>query len=61
MDVTKEDAVKAALTEIKSYVANKGLFALINNAGVLRGELLDTMSMEDWTFQVSGDCRACCS
>jgi len=53
MDVTKDDSVKSALTEIKSYVGNKGLFALINNAGVLRGELLDTMSMDDWNFQLA--------
>jgi len=53
MDVTKDDSVKAALAEIKAYVGNKGLHALINNAGVLRGELLDTMSMDDWNFQLN--------
>jgi len=53
MDVSKEDSVKAALAEVKACVGNKGLHALINNAGVLRGELLDTMSMDDWNFQLS--------
>lgn len=54
MDVTKEDSVAKALVEIKKLVgADGGVHALINNAGVLRGELFDTMEMKEWDFQLA--------
>lgn len=52
MDVTKDDSVKNGLEQIKKIVGSSGLHALVNNAGVLRGELFDTTSMDDWNFQL---------
>ena len=52
MDVSKEESVAKALVEIKKLVGTRGVHALINNAGVLRGELFDTMEMAQWDFQL---------
>merc|ERR1712000_111749 len=52
MDVTKDESVEKALIEIKKIVGSNGLHAIINNAGVLRGEFFDTQSMKEWDFQL---------
>jgi NAD(P)-dependent dehydrogenase (short-subunit alcohol dehydrogenase family) len=46
MDVTKEEEVAAVVEIIK---ADCGLFALVNNAGIGHGAVVDWMTMEGTT------------
>jgi NAD(P)-dependent dehydrogenase (short-subunit alcohol dehydrogenase family) len=53
LDVTKDASVAAASAVVAKTLGNKGaLHALINNAGVLRGGLVDTMPIGEWSLQL---------
>lgn len=53
LDVSKDASVAAAATAIGKTLGNKAqLHALINNAGVLRGGLVDTMPIGEWSLQL---------
>jgi NAD(P)-dependent dehydrogenase (short-subunit alcohol dehydrogenase family) len=51
LDVTKDASVASAVDAIKKILDGKPLHAIINNAGVLRGGLIDTLPISDWHFQ----------
>ncbi len=50
-DVSKEDSVEAAFTRINAELGP--VAALVNNAGVLRDNLLFKMSVDDWDTVMS--------
>jgi len=54
LDVTSESSIKAAV-EIINEKSPDGLWAIVNNAGLLRGGLLETTTYQDWklTFEVN--------
>jgi len=54
LDVTSDSSIKAAV-EIINEKSPDGLWAIINNAGLLRGGLLETTTYQDWklTFEVN--------
>lgn|SRR3990167_4550492 len=53
MDVTNEKSVAEAYEFVKSKVPKEGLWALINNAGVLRSGELEFMSLDYWRLQIN--------
>mmetsp|Transcript_1457 Transcript_1457/g.3911 ORF Transcript_1457/g.3911 Transcript_1457/m.3911 type:complete len:346 (+) Transcript_1457:67-1104(+) len=48
MDVTKDESVEAGYTAVCERLPEAGLWAIINNAGVLRGGHLELCSIADW-------------
>eukprot|EP01103_Thecamoeba_quadrilineata_P004996 TRINITY_DN14856_c0_g1_i1.p1 TRINITY_DN14856_c0_g1~~TRINITY_DN14856_c0_g1_i1.p1 ORF type:complete len:329 (-),score=76.69 TRINITY_DN14856_c0_g1_i1:113-1099(-) len=54
LDVTNGDSIQSA-AEMISKKSPEGLWGIINNAGLLRGGLLETTPYEDWklTFEVN--------
>jgi len=54
LDITKAESIKNAV-DVISTKSPEGLWAIINNAGLLRGGLLETTPYEDWklTFEVN--------
>jgi NAD(P)-dependent dehydrogenase (short-subunit alcohol dehydrogenase family) len=54
LDVTSDTSIKSAADFINKESPD-GLWAIINNAGLLRGGLLETTSYQDWklTFEVN--------
>lgn len=52
LDFTKPDDVDKAIAAIKAVVADRPLHALLNNAGVLKGGLVDSMPISDWQVQL---------
>jgi len=48
MDVTNQKSVDDTFELVKREIPIDGMWAIINNAGVLRGGLLEIMLMEDW-------------
>jgi NAD(P)-dependent dehydrogenase (short-subunit alcohol dehydrogenase family) len=52
LDVTKDASVAAAVETIKKALNGQPLHAIINNAGVLRGGLCDTVPVSDWILQL---------
>jgi NAD(P)-dependent dehydrogenase (short-subunit alcohol dehydrogenase family) len=50
MDVSKDESVAKGMEFVKQNAPN-GLWAVLNNAGLLRGGLLETSSLDDWKLQ----------
>jgi len=50
LDVTNRESIESAASFV-SKKSPEGLWALINNAGLLRGGLLETTPYEDWRLQ----------
>jgi len=51
LDVTNEESVKNAFTLVRDNLKGQGLWALINNAGVLRSGILECCPISDWELQ----------
>ncbi|XP_035225764.1 estradiol 17-beta-dehydrogenase 2-like isoform X2 [Stegodyphus dumicola] len=50
LDVTDDDSVKEAVTYVKQNLGNSDFWAIVNNAGVYRGNNVELSSMEDYKY-----------
>lgn len=50
-DVTEEDAIKGAVSEVSRIVGQDGLFALVNNAGIAISGPIKHVPWERWDLQ----------
>src|SRR5258708_39964634 len=55
LDVIKRDDINRVLEEITSEVGDRGLQALVNNAGVGVGGATEYISRKDWRWGVVGN------
>jgi len=63
MDVTKDESVKAGVEFVTKNLKGQVLWGVVNNAGVLRGGVLELSSLKDFNLQldvnVVGMARVC--
>lgn len=52
LDLTQVEQIKTIPEKIKSMLGDKGLFALINNAGIVVGGPIELISAEDVQYQI---------
>lgn len=52
-DVTKEESVKTVLATVKAAVGDRGLFALISNAGVMHGTRIEFSNIKDYEITMN--------
>ncbi|KAK7096014.1 estradiol 17-beta-dehydrogenase 2-like [Littorina saxatilis] len=59
LDITSDDSIQAALEEVTKLCDDKGLWAVVNNAGFNRQGPVELMSMD--TFRLTSCCSALCA
>ncbi|KFM78837.1 Estradiol 17-beta-dehydrogenase 2, partial [Stegodyphus mimosarum] len=50
LDVTDDDSVKEAVTYVEQNLGNSDFWAIVNNAGIYRGNNAELSSMEDYKY-----------
>eukprot|EP01126_Amoeba_proteus_P006366 TRINITY_DN12232_c0_g1_i1.p1 TRINITY_DN12232_c0_g1~~TRINITY_DN12232_c0_g1_i1.p1 ORF type:complete len:347 (-),score=62.20 TRINITY_DN12232_c0_g1_i1:41-1081(-) len=53
MDVTSPKSVKDGFAFVSKKLGERGLWGIVNNAGVLRGTNLECSSLKDWQLQLN--------
>jgi NAD(P)-dependent dehydrogenase (short-subunit alcohol dehydrogenase family) len=52
IDVTKEDTIQAAVETVNAKVGKAGLYALINNAGIVKPGPVEFLPLSEWREQM---------
>lgn len=52
MDITSQEQIEAAVQKVAALVQNKGLHALVNNAGIAVAGPVEFLPLENWRWQM---------